>query len=454
MKKALFWKDRGFLQQMFAVAFPIAFQFLISTSINMADTVMISSLGAGEIAAVGLVNQFVFFFIIAVYGICSAGAVFFAQYFGDQNTKEVKRYLSITLQLVFIMSLIFTGIALMFPYQIMGILIPDSEVINLGVGYLKLIALTFIISAFSQAFNTVLRSCNRGKESLLISLLSFFTNVIFNYIFIFGKFGAPALGVAGAALGTIIARFLEFVLLSIKVFKKDSPKEDIRPVSLGRIQFNLLGKFFKIAVPIIAAEVFWSLGQLLFSIAYARIGKDATAAIQLTNTIQNVFFIAGNSISAAAAVLIGQSLGAQDRDYAQKEATYFLQLVLILSFISSLILIALSDLLMKIYGDIEPSIYSAAKNLLVIRGIFISFRFFNGMIFVGIFRAGGETKLPFIFESITMWLFAIPMSFIGVIIFRWSIELVFTIVSLEELFKFILIYPLYLKKRWLKTITH
>lgn len=133
MKKALFWKDRGFLQQMFAVAFPIAFQFLISTSINMADTVMISSLGAGEIAAVGLVNQFVFFFIIAVYGICSAGAVFFAQYFGDQNTKEVKRYLSITLQLVFIMSLIFTGIALMFPYQIMGILIPDSEVINLGV---------------------------------------------------------------------------------------------------------------------------------------------------------------------------------------------------------------------------------------------------------------------------------------------------------------------------------
>lgn len=319
---------------------------------------------------------------------------------------------------------------------------------------MKLIALTFIISAFSQAFNTVLRSCNRGKESLLISLLSFFTNVIFNYIFIFGKFGAPALGVAGAALGTIIARFLEFVLLSIKVFKKNSPKEDIRPVSLGRIQFNLLGKFFKIAVPIIAAEVFWSLGQLLFSIAYARIGKDATAAIQLTNTIQNVFFIAGNSISAAAAVLIGQSLGAQDRDYAQKEATYFLQLVLILSFISSLILIALPDLLMKIYGDIEPSIYSAAKNLLVIRGIFISFRFFNGMIFVGIFRAGGETKLPFIFESITMWLFAIPMSFIGVIIFRWSIELVFTIVSLEELFKFILIYPLYLKKRWLKTITH
>lgn len=454
IRKNYFWNDKHFIKTMLAVALPVAVQFLISTSINMADTVMISSLGAAEIAAVGLVNQFVFFFMVATFGFCSAGAVFFSQYYGDRDIHQVRRYLSITLQLVTLFSFVFSLVSLMWPSQIMRLLIPDKDVIYYGTGYLKLIALTFVMTGISQAFNTVLRSCNRAYEPLLVSIIAFFTNVFFNYVFIFGKLGAPELGVRGAAVGTIIARLVEIIILTAFVVFKRPQGQSIRPIELFKIHDKIMGKFFKIAFPIIMAEVFWSLGQLMFSVAYARISKEATAAVQLTNTIQNIFFIMVNAINTAAAVLIGQSLGAGDKDYAKTQASYFITITLIIGALSMGVLVLLPDFLMKIYSNLEPGIYQTAKNLLIIRGIFIAFRFLNGMIFVGIFRAGGETKIPLIFELVTMWVLAIPASFIGVLVFNLSVEIIFTIVSLEELVKFFLMLPLYKKNRWLKTITH
>lgn len=454
MEKKYFWSDNLFLKSMMAVALPVAVQFLITTSINMADTVMISSLGDGEIAAVGLVNQFVFFFMVACFGFCSAGAVFFAQHFGDRDMDNVRRYLSITIQLTVMMSLVFTVVSLLFPREIMRILIPDEEVISLGVDYLRLIAFTFIVSAISQCFNTVLRSCNRASEPLVVSIISFFTNVFFNYVFIFGKFGAPALGVAGAAIGTIIARFVEIILLTVLISVKRPGKEPISPIELTKFNTKKVVVFFKIALPIVFAEVLWSLGQLLFAMAYSRISKEASASIQLTNTIQNIFFIFVNAICTAAAVLIGHSLGSANKDYARKQASYFMQITVLFGLISSGILLGLPDLLMKIYRGLEKNVYDIAHSLLLIRGLFIPFRFLNGMLFVGIFRAGGETKMPFILELCTMWIFAIPMAFIGVLVLKWPIEWIFTIVNLEEFIKFFLIFPLYKKKRWLKTITH
>lgn len=452
-KQQAFWKNRDFIKSMLAVALPVSVQFLISTSINMADTVMISSLGGAEIATVGLVNQFVFFFMVATFGFCSAGSVFFSQFFGHGDMPGVRRYLSITLQLTTILSIVFTVASLIFPEEIMGLLIPDAEVIELGTGYLKIISLTFIMSSISQCFNTVLRSCNRASEPLKVSIVSFLTNVLFNYILIFGKFGFPAMGIVGAALGTLIARSVEIILLTILVMWEREGRESIRPLGLLSYHQPLMRKFFKISVPIILAESMWSLGQLLFAVAYARIGQEATASIQLTNTIQNVFFIVVNATCAAAAVLIGQSLGAGKKDEAELRASYFMQLTLILGVISGLVLTLLPDVLLMIYAGLEPSIHETAKRLLIIRGLFIPFRFINGMLFVGIFRAGGETKLPFMLELITMWVFAIPMSFVGVLLLKWPIEWIFTIVSLEEFFKVFMIYPLYRKKRWLNNIT-
>lgn len=453
-EKKYFFNDSRFIKIVLSVALPISIQFLISTSINMADTVMISSLGGSEIAAVGLVNQFVFFFMVACFGISSAGGVFFSQYYGYKDNDSVRRYLSLTLQLSVIVSGIFTLASLVFPNQIMKILIPDESVIVHGAEYLRLIAFTFIPTSISMCYNTVLRAVNRAKEPLFVSFIAFILNVVFNYIFIFGKFGAPAMGVAGAALGTIIARVVEFIILEF-IIRRDTVKTQlISPLDLFKIDFERIKKFIPIATPIILAELFWSLGQLMFAMAIARIGKDASAAINLTNTIQNIFFIIVNSLNTAAAILIGQTLGSNRINRAERYARYFLQLNTSVGVISLILLVAIPQVFMMIYSGLEANIYDMAIRLLIIRGIFIPFRFINGMLFVGIFRAGGETKTPLIMELSTMWLFAVPMSFICVLIFKWPIEYVFALISFEEFIKTFLIWPLYKKKKWLKNITN
>lgn len=451
--RKFFFSDKKFLRSLIAVALPLSLQFLISTSINMADTVMISSLGGAEIAAVGLVNQYVFFFMVIIFGVSSAGGVFFSQHFGNKDEENVRKYLSLIMQISAFVSIIFTIVSLIFPNQIMHVLIPDDEVKVYGVSYLTLVALTFMPNAMSMCFNAVLRSVNRVKEPLLVSVISFFLNVFFNYIFIFGKFGAFKLGVAGAALGTIIARYVEVVLLIFFINRHNYELFNVKPIKLLKVDLEKMKKFFPIATPIIMAEMFWSLGQLLFAIAYSRIGKDATAAIQLTGTIQNVFYIIVNSIDSSAAVIIGQNLGSSRQDRVERYAKYFIQLTLIIGIISFAVLSGLPNVLMKIYSGIEKNVYDISIRLLIIRGIFIPFRYFNGVLIVGFFRAGGLTKKPLIFELCTMWIFAIPMSFIGVLVMKLPIEWVFAIVSLEEFIKFFFMMYLYHKKEWLNNIT-
>ncbi|MGI6441958.1 MAG: MATE family efflux transporter [Tissierellia bacterium] len=449
----LFLHDRPFLRRMLALALPVSVQLLISTSINMADTVMISSLGGASIAAVGLVNQFVFFFMVVSFGICSAGAVFFAQYFGSRDMLNVRRYLSIALQLAVSVALVFMVISLLFPERIMRLLIPDPEVIRLGTGYLQIIALTFVFTGISQCFNTVLRSVNRANEPLKVSVIAFFTNVFFNYIFIFGKFGAPALGVVGAAIGTLIARVLEIALLSWMIWYGKNIGVDVRPAELLHFHKDRMKRYFQIALPIIAAETQWSFAQLLFAVAYARIGAQAAAAMQLTTTIQNVFFILVNSMASAAAVLIGHALGAEEKERARTESGYFIQLTLITGLLSTAVLAFLPDLLLSIYSGLEPGLYQTARALLIIRGLFITFRFLNGMLFVGIFRAGGDTKIPFLIEICTMWIFAIPMAFAGVLLLQWPVEWIFVIVSMEEFIKMFALVPRYRSGKWMRNIT-
>lgn len=451
--RKFFFSDKKFIRALIAVALPLSLQYLISTSINMADTVMISSLGGAEIAAVGLVNQYVFFFAVIIFGVSSAGGVFFSQYYGNKDEDNVRKYLSLIMQISAFVAIIFTLISLLFPNQIMQILIPDDEVKVYGVSYLTLVALTFIPNAMSMSFNAVLRSVNRVKEPLLASVISFFINVFFNYIFIFGKFGAPALGVAGAALGTIIARYFEVILLTFFINRHNYELFNVKPIKLFKIDVEKIKKFLPIATPIIMAEMFWALGQLLFAMAYSRIGKEATAAIQLTGTIQNVFFIIVNSLDSSAAVIIGQNLGRSKRDRVERYAKYFIQITVIIGLLSLATLSGLPNILMKIFSGIEKNVYEISIRLLIIRGIFIPFRFINGVLIVGFFRAGGLTKKPLIFELCTMWIFAIPMSFIGVLLMHLPIEWVFTIVSLEEFIKFFFMIYLYNKKEWLNNIT-
>ncbi len=209
-----------------------------------------------------------------------------------------------------ITGIIFTLGAFFFPEFIMGIFIKEPEVVKLGADYLRIVSLSYIITAIGFAYSISLRSTGRPKVPMMVSAISFVTNTVFNYLLIFGKFGFPQLGgVKGAAWGgTLIARIVEIIFILYIVYSTNGPLA-ASPKELLDWNKEFVNKYLNTISPVILNETFWSLGQVMYSIAYARIGKEATAAIQLTTTIQNIFFVLVRGLANACAVMVGNKIG-------------------------------------------------------------------------------------------------------------------------------------------------
>ena len=198
-----------FYKTMLAIAIPVALQNLITSSINTIDTLMISSLGDVAVAGVGIANQFFFFYFMICFGLVTGAAILIAQYWGRRNWEEVRTITQLTVVIATIIGILFTIIALIFPKQIIGLIIQDPNVIEEGAIYLRVVSLSYIPSAISFVYSMTFRTTGNPKTPLFATIVSVFFNVFFNYVFIFGVWGFPRLGIAGAAIGTIIARFAE-----------------------------------------------------------------------------------------------------------------------------------------------------------------------------------------------------------------------------------------------------
>ena len=446
-----FWEDKAFLKSMFAIALPIALQNLISTSVNMVDTLMIPSLGEASLAAVGLANQVFFFYALITFGINSGSSIFISQYWGKEDVINIRRILGIALFLSTTLGIIFTIIAFFFPEFLMRIFIDDSEVVIIGADYLKPVSLSYIVTAISFAYNIAFRSTGRPKIPMIASLISFITNTVFNYILIFGKLGFPALGVKGAAIGTIISRFAEFTFLLYTIY---STKGILAARVKDLFDWNkeFINRYIKTVSPVIFNEGLWALGHILYSVAYASIGKEATAAIQLTTTIQNIFFVLIRGLASACGVMIGNKIGAEEKEKAYDYAIKFIILSTIMGLFLGLIMALTPDLTLKLF-KIEPELYEAAKRILIIMGLTFFIRTHNSTVIVGVLRGGGDTRFSLYIDTGAVWLVGVPLAFIGATLFKLPIHYLFLIVSFEEVVKFLVSLPRVLSKKWIKDLT-
>ncbi|WP_313340259.1 MATE family efflux transporter [Sedimentibacter sp.] len=447
-----FFKDKIFLKTMLAIALPIALQNLITSSVNMVDTLMISSLGQTSIAAVGLANQFFFFYVLIVFGINSGSSIFIAQYWGKEDIPSIRKVLGLAVSLSALLGTVFTVTAVLFPQFIMRILIDEPEVIRLGSNYLRIVALSYIPTALTFAFSIALRTTGKPKIPMKISAISFITNTTLNYILIFGKLGIPAMGVKGAALATVIARFIELGVTLYAVYSKDgvlaaSMKELF---SWNKEFFN---KYIKTTYPVILAEGAWSLGQVMYSIAYAKLGEEATAAIQITNTIQNVFFVLVRGLANSCTVMIGSKIGSGDEEEAYGYAKNFMTLAMLLGLVLGIIQALTPNLTLKLFSGLDQNLYNTSRNLLIVMGLTFFIRVLGATGIVGVLRGGGDTTYAMILDAGTVWVVGVPIAFIGALLLDIPVYLIYAIVTIEELIKIILIIPRIISKKWIKNIT-
>lgn len=429
--------DKVFYRQMLAIAIPIAIQNLIVSSLNTLDTVMISTLGAPTIAGVGLANQVFFFFMMTCFGIGTGSSVLISQYHGRNDLMNVKRTNGLASILAMAVGLLFTILAFFWPQEILKLMIQDPAVIQEGSKYLSVVSLSYIITGFSFANGISLRSTGNARTPLMASIISFIFNAFFNYVLIFGKFGFPQLGVVGAAIGTIIARLAELFVIVYSSRRKGGPLQgDL--ADMVNFDAAFFDKYMKITAPVIVNETFWGLGQVLYSVAYAMVGTEETAAIQVVVAIQNIAFVLIRGMSNACAIMLGNSIGRGHMDHVYDYAVRFLKLGLILGGLIGVFLSLTPSFTLSLFGALEPEVFDLAHSLLRVMGIIFIVRAFNSILIVGVLRGGGDTRKSLILEMGAVWLVGIPLSFMGAALFKLSIHYVVILAAMEEITKAIL----------------
>ena len=211
------FNEKTFLKRVLTLSIPIIIQQFIQAALNMVDTIMIGKLGSDEIAAVGIANQVFFIVMMVIFGLNSGISVYIAQFWGRKDTSNIRKTMGVSLSLGLIVGIVFCLVAVIMPKQIMSLFIDNENVINLGVKYLKIIAFSYIFTAVSLSFHVVSRGIGKTAMPMVVSAIALSVNTILNYALIFGNFGMPRLGVEGAAIATVIARILEFVLMTVMI---------------------------------------------------------------------------------------------------------------------------------------------------------------------------------------------------------------------------------------------
>ena len=443
--------DRKFLRNMLKIALPIMIQNLVTSSLNMADTIMVGKLGETEIAAVGIANQYFFFFTMILVGLCEGCSVFISQYWGKRDFTNIKRILGLGLVSVLLVSIVFMAAGFINPGKIISVFNKDPIVIELGGKYLFIVLFSYIFTAITFIYSYSLRSIGNTVAPLIVNIAALLCNVFFNYILIFGKFGAPALGVEGAAIATLIARVVETIILVFLVYK-DNGVLAANLTELKDINLDFVKKSYKIIVPVLLNDVLWAIASLIYSVVYGRMGTGPTAAVQITNTVSNMFMVVTFGMASASAIMVGNSIGEgkeeQTIDYAKK----FMGISLYVSIILGAILALTSPLILGLFNVSNEVRRSTLIMLYIISFIFIV-RFLGMVIIVGILRGSGDARSSLIIEGSTMWFIGVPLTIMGAFLFKLPVHLVYALAILEEVAKLFLGLIRLKSRKWIINIT-
>lgn len=408
----------GFYKTLFALAVPIILQNLIQTFVNILDTVMVGRLGSIEIAAVGLGNQIFFILNLVLFGAGSGGAIFVSQFWGKRDTAGIKKASALIVTVSLAVSLVFTIAAAVFPRALIGLYTNDLQVISVGAKYLRIVALSYPVTALSLAYQITFKSTEHVCLPAVSTAISLVTNIVFNAIFIFGlniKVGAlniqtPSFGVAGAAGATFAARMCELlVLMSYSSSRKSDFPSRVGIKELFCFDARFVCRVLKTAFPVVINETLWGIGISVQNAIFARVSTDAIAAFNITNTVSQltwVFFIGTGS---AAAVIIGKNIGAGETELARAYAGRFSRFMPISGALLAILLIPLS-LCLPFLFNVERPIIRIARQMLLVTMCGYPLRAYSMLLSVGICRSAGDTIFTMINDNIWMWLAAIPAS--------------------------------------------
>lgn len=405
----LWVKDKDFYKTVVRIGLPIVLQGMITIGVNMADTMMLGQMGEIQLAGSSLANEFINIFMIMCMGMGYGAAVLTAKFWGSEELLEFKKIMTIMLRVCISISLFFTILAVAKPQIIMGIFTDDQEIIASGIRYFQISAFTFVPMGITLTMTAVLRSIRETKFPLYMAILAFFTNIFFNWLFIFGNLGAPRMEIQGAALGTLISRLIELCCYIWYVFYKDQ-RIHYRPKDFFLKCGANVRMYVTYCVPVLISDTLLGLGNSMAAIIMGHIGASFVAANAIIAQIVRLSTVFNQGVSSAASVMTGNVIGQGNREKAKEQGGAFLGISLALGLVASLVIIAVTPIIIANFQITEET-KAIAFQLMWAVALMVVFQTIQSLLTKGVLRGGGDTRFLMVADIIFLWCLSIPLGY-------------------------------------------
>lgn len=443
--------DTAFFKRFLALTITIAMQNLIVYSVGLADNLMLGGYSEDALSGVALANQIQFLLQMMVMGVGEGMIVLTSQYWGRKEMEPIRRIITIGLRFGLVISLSMGVILFFFPAQVLGLLTNDQGVIAEGVKYVQVICFTYFFFAMTNILLSALRSVETVKVAFTVSVSTLVIDVFLNYVLIYGHFGAPRLGSQGAAIATLIARIVEF-LITVGYLRFKDQKICYRFHDLLHGDRELSRRFIRVGFPVLLSNAMWGIAQAVQTSILGHLGGPAIAANSIASTVFQIVTVISYGSSSATGVLTGKTIGEGHPEKIRNYAKTMQCLYLIIGVCTGLTLFLCKDFILNFYAIGEGTKALATQFMLVL-SITVVGTAYQVPCLTGLVRGGGDTKFVLYNDSIFMWGIVIPASLIAAYVLRFPSIVVFACLKCDQILKCFVALVKVNKGNWIRKLT-
>lgn len=443
-------KNSEFYSKLFSLVLPIAFQQFMLAAVNASDALMLGLLDQDSLSAVSLAGQVQFVFNLFLAAMTIGASMLAAQYWGKGDRDAVERILALVLKITTPVSLAVFLAAQLCPGLLMRIFTRDEVLIAGGVRYLQVVGLSYLMTGISQIFLCILKNSGQAMKSTVISSFSVVLNIFLNAVFIFGFWIFPEMGIAGAALATVIAKAAELLWLFAESCREG--RIHLRMRYVIHTDPLLRKDFWKYTTPVLANEMVWGCGFTMYSVIMGHLGSDAVAANSIANIVKNLIACFCSGIGNGGGILVGNELGQGNLEKARSYGGRLCRISIVSGIISGLVLLALSPLILSV-SNLSDVSAGYLRGMLLICSYYMIGRAVNSTTIAGIFCAGGDSRFGLLCDTVVMWVIAVPLGLISAFVLNLPVLAVYFVISLDEMVKLPAVYRHYKKYAWVKDLT-
>lgn len=450
--------DRAFYKMVLAVAVPIMIQNGITNFVSLLDNIMVGQVGTEQMSGVAIVNQLIMVYYLCVFGGLAGAGIFTAQYFGLKDDEGIRHTFRYKLWMAFILTAVASSVLFFQKENLIQMYLNGSNdggdlvaALHYGISYLQVMLLGLPAFMMVQVYVSTLRECGETVVPMKAGVAAVMVNLCLNYLLIYGKFGLPALGVVGAAIATVISRYVEALIVIVWTHTHKEQNPYITGIyQTLKVPGHLAWKFFIKGSPLLVNETMWSSGMAMLTQCYSVRGMSVIAGLNIANTINNVFNVVFIALGDAVAIIIGQLLGAGKMKEARDTDNKIIAFSVFSCILVAILMVFIAPLFPRLYNTTAEA-RGLAVQFIIAQAIFMPQAAFMHATYFTL-RSGGKTIITFLFDSVFAWFVSVPAAYV---LSRYTLIpaiAIFAVVQIMDWIKCIIGFVLVKKGVWLQNM--